>query len=92
MSTGMPRPLSMTVTDDIGVDDDFDAGADPGQGLVNRVIHHFIDEVVQGLDVGTAHVHAGAAADGFQSFQDLDIFCVVTSIYYCHKFLNPISQ
>ena len=68
------------------MDDDFDAVADSGQGLVNRVVHHFINEVVQGLDVRAAHVHARAAADGFQSFQDLDIFCVITSIG-CHKFL-----
>ena len=70
----------------IGVDDDFDAVAHAGQGLVDRVVHHFIDEVVQSLDVGAAHVHARAAPDGLQSFQDLDIFCVITSVG-CHKFL-----
>jgi hypothetical protein len=74
ISTGMPRPLSSTVTllsawMVISI-----RSQDAGQGFIDRVIHHFINQVVQGFDVGAAHIHTGAAADGFQTFQHLDIF------------------
>jgi hypothetical protein len=56
----------------IGVDDDVDAVAGAGQGLVDRVVDHLVDQVVQRADVGAADVHAGAAAHGLQALQDLD--------------------
>ncbi len=74
----------------IGMDDNFDARAYPGQGLVNRVVHHFINKVVQGFDVRATHVHARAAPDSFQSFQDLDVLCVITSVGY-HHLLNSLA-
>ena len=75
MSTGMPRPLSSTVTLLSAWMMTSMRVADARQRFVDRVIDHFIDQVVQRFEVGAAHVHAGAAADGFQAFQDLDIFC-----------------
>ena len=48
-----------------------------GQGFIDRVINHFINEVMQRLDVGTADVHTRPSADGLQAFKDLDIFCAV---------------
>jgi hypothetical protein len=74
----------------IRMNDDFNTRAYPSQGLVNRVVHHFIDKVVQGFDVCAAHVHARAAPDGLQSFQDLDILCVITLVG-CHYFLNSMG-
>jgi len=45
-------------------DDDVDTITDPGEGLVDGVVDHFGDQVVQAADVGAADVHARPAADG----------------------------
>ena len=44
-----------------------------GDRLVHGIVEHFGDEVMQGALVGAADIHAGAAADGLQPLQDLDI-------------------
>ena len=67
----------------IGVDDNFDTVAAAGQGFVNGVVYDFVDEVVEGFDVGTAHVHARAAANGFQPFKNLDATGIVLGICLC---------
>ena len=56
-------------------DGDSDPVAVAGHGLVDGVVHHFVDHVVQRLDVGAADVHTGAAAHGLQPFEHLDIVC-----------------
>src|SRR5690606_34774793 len=44
-----------------------------GQSLVNRVIDHLIDHVVQaGTIIGIADIHAGALAHGIEATQHLD--------------------
>jgi hypothetical protein len=65
------------------VDGNQDMVARTGQGFVDRVIHNLIDQVMQGLQVGAAHVHAGAASNGFQPFQNLDIFRAVCAVDGC---------
>ena len=51
-----------------------DSGAVAGHSLVHGVVEDFVDEVVQAALVGAADIHTGPDADGFQSFQDLDVF------------------
>ena len=57
----------------VGFEPHFDAGGVAGDGFVHGVVDHLGEEVVHGLFVGAADVHAGAAADGLQAFQDLDV-------------------
>ena len=73
ISTGMPRPLSSTVTMLSSEMVDGDAVAEAGHGLVDAVIDDLINQVVQAALVGRADVHAGALAHGLQPFQHLDI-------------------
>ena len=57
----------------IGVQLHIDAVGMPGQGLVHRIVHHFIDHVVQTRAViGIADIHAGALAHRIQALQHLD--------------------
>ena len=55
------------------VDDDVDLIAAPGHCLINRVVNHFVDHVVEGGLVGAADIHAGAAAHRFQTFEHLNL-------------------
>ncbi len=56
----------------IFMNDNVDAGAKTGKRFVDGVIHHFINKVVQRLDVCTANVHARAFADVLNAFQRLN--------------------
>ena len=57
----------------IGVELHVNAVGMPGQGLVHRIVHHFIDHVVQARAViGIADIHAGALAHRIQALQHLD--------------------
>jgi hypothetical protein len=58
--------------------DDLNLVARTGQRLVDGVIHHLVNQVVQRLDVGAADIHTRPAAHRLQAFQDLYIFCIVT--------------
>ena len=73
MSTGMPRPLSSTVTDAVDVERDRDVVAEAGQRLVDRVVDDLEDQVVQAALGGVADVHAGALADRLETLEDLDL-------------------
>ena len=57
----------------VGCEFDFDEGCMARQRLVHRVVDHFGEQVMQRLLVGAADIHAGTAADGFQTFQHLDV-------------------
>ena len=59
---------------------DADAIANLGQRLVDGVVDHLVDEVMQRAHIGSADVHAGAPAHGLQPLQDLDGRCVVLEI------------
>ena len=52
---------------------DVDPGGVAGHRLVHGVVEHFGEEMVQRLLVGAADIHAGAAADGLEPFQHLDV-------------------
>ena len=49
----------------VRVDEDVDVGAKASQGLVDGVVDHFVNQVVQSRDTGGADVHGRAHADGF---------------------------
>ena len=49
----------------------------PRQRLVDGVVHHLVDQVVQAVDGGVADVHAGALAHRFKAFEDCNRRCAV---------------
>jgi hypothetical protein len=53
---------------------DFDTGSMPGDGLVHGVVENLGDEVMQAALIGSADIHAGAAANRFQPFEYLYVF------------------
>ena len=56
---------------------DLDVVAVAGQGLVDRVVHDLIDQVMQSPLAGRADIHARPFADRFQPLEDLDLAAVV---------------
>ena len=47
----------------------------PRQGLVDGVVHHFVDHVMEaGAIIGIANVHSRSLANRFQPPKDLDRF------------------
>ena len=61
----MPRPLSVTVQTAL-FQDDLNLGTVARQGFVDRVVHDFIDQMMQPGFIGRADVHAWALADRLQ--------------------------
>src|SRR5690606_13566876 len=59
------------------VQDDGDRGGMTVHGLVDRVVEDLPDEMVKPGRTDSADVHAGAFADGFEPFEDGDVFCAV---------------
>eukprot|EP00968_Pinguiococcus_pyrenoidosus_P015268 scaffold1402_cov254-Pinguiococcus_pyrenoidosus.AAC.10 len=56
-----------------------DVSAVASQGLVHGVVHHFEDQMVQPLRRSGADVHPRPFAYGFQPFQHLDLFRIVST-------------
>ncbi|MDQ1154161.1 hypothetical protein QE389_001360 [Brevundimonas sp. SORGH_AS 993] len=57
----------------VGVQNDLDQVGVTGQGLVDGVVHHLIDHVVQARAVvRVPDIHAGAFAHGVQALENLD--------------------
>jgi hypothetical protein len=54
-----------------------DVGGVASHRLVDRVVHNFLDQVVQTALAGRADVHAGPFADSLQPFKNRDRACVV---------------
>ncbi len=63
-----------------------------GQGLVDRVVHDLVDEVVQAALAGGADVHTGTLADGFQALEDLDRTSVVVVFRHAADFPSVSSN
>ena len=78
--TGMPRPLSVTVTRVVRVDGDLDLVALAGQRLVDRVVHDLVDEVMEAADARRADVHAGALAHRLEALEDGDVLRPVAAV------------
>ena len=62
------------------MDNDADFGAVSGQGLIDGVIDHLINKMMQTLDTGIADVHGGTFAYRLKSVQDLDLFRTVRCV------------
>jgi hypothetical protein len=71
MSTGMPRPSSVTVIDFFG---------ESGEGLVYGVVDDLVNEMVQSHLTGGADVHGGAQTYGLQPFENLDVLAGVVAV------------
>src|SRR5690348_3460214 len=66
----------------IVVDGDDHLVAIAGQGLVNGVVHHLENHVMQsGTVIGVTDVHTGPLADGFQAFKDFDAAGIVIVVH-----------
>jgi hypothetical protein len=61
----------------VRVDGHRDGVAVAGQRLVDRVVHHLVDQVVQAADARRADVHAGTLADGLEALEDRDVLGVI---------------
>ena len=61
----------------VGEQRDVDAGRVAGHRLVDRVVDHLVDEVVQTGQTGRADVHPGALPDGLEALEHRDVFCAV---------------
>ncbi|GAA2891288.1 hypothetical protein GCM10010517_55610 [Streptosporangium fragile] len=56
----------------VGEQGDLDAVGMTGQGLVDRVVHDLVDEVMKTTLSGGADVHARALTDRLKSFENGD--------------------
>ncbi len=56
----------------VWIDDHDDVVAEAGERLVDRVVHHLIDQMVQTARTDVAYIHGGALAHRFETFQNLD--------------------
>src|SRR5204863_2041367 len=61
----------------VGLDGDGDLVAVAGQRLVHRVVHDFVDQVVQAAHADIADVHGGPLAHRLETFEDGDAGGVV---------------
>ena len=61
----------------IGEEGHIDLGAEPGHGLVDRVVDHLPDQMVEAAEDGGPDVHPGSATDRLETLQDSDVLCVV---------------
>ncbi len=64
----------------VDVDDDVDLFGVAGQSLVDGVVDHFVDQMVQAHLAGRADVHGGAKAHRLQAFENLDVFAGVAAV------------
>jgi hypothetical protein len=57
----------------VGVDDDLDLGRLARKRLVDRVVHHLVDQVVQTALARRSDVHPGPLSNGLETLQDGDV-------------------
>ena len=91
LSTGMPRPLSMTVTTP-PCRSWRRSVAMAAERLIDRVVDDLADQVVQPALIGGADVHAGPATNCLQTLQDLDRAGVVGFDLRCHELDAPFVR
>ena len=56
----------------VQMDRDFDGVAISSQCLIDRVVHHFIDQVMQAQLAGRADIHSRPLAHGLPAFKNRD--------------------
>ncbi len=64
----------------VDVDGDVDLLGISGQRLVDGIVDHLIDQVVQAHLAGRANVHGGTQADCLKAFEDPDIFAGIAAV------------
>ncbi len=79
------------------VDGDADFGGMAGEGFIDGIVHHLVDEVVEAHFAGGADVHCGAKAHRLQAFQYFDATGIVnitrTGVHFvCHSSLLLIGD
>src|SRR5881409_63760 len=62
------------------VDGDVNPGGKTGQGLVHRIVHHLVDEMVEATPGHRSDVHRRAAPDRLEPLQDLDRVGLVVAV------------
>ena len=78
---GNPAPIIHHRHRFVGVERHRDEVAESAQRLVDGIVHHLIDHVVQARSViGVADIHAGALAHGVEPAQHLDLFGVIVAL------------
>src|SRR5438067_3330298 len=70
--TGIPRPLSATVISFV-LWIQIDAVARSVHRLIDRVVEHLADEVVQAAQIRRPDVHAGSTTNCLEAFEHLDV-------------------
>ncbi len=63
-------------------DRNLDSVGESGECLVDGVVHHFVDEMVESAGGDVADVHRGAFPDGLKAFQHLDVVCYIL-FFFC---------
>ena len=71
------------------VDENVDGLAVTGEGLVDRVVNHLVDKVVQSGRARAADVHRGTHSHRIEAFKGFDAFCAVLGIIHDRKPLSP---
>jgi hypothetical protein len=69
---GDAAPVVLDGQGPVRVDDQLDRGRVAGERLVDGVVHHLVDQVVQPLGAGAADVHVRALAHRLEALEDLD--------------------
>src|SRR5215216_2910104 len=64
----------------VGVDGDLDLGRLAGQRLVDRVVHHLVDQVMKTARARRADVHARPLADGLETLENGDVLRAVGAV------------
>src|SRR2546426_4520250 len=80
-----PRSTLFPYTTLFRSDRDLDRLAEPGHVLVNAVVHHFVDEVVEALGAGGPDVHGGALAEDRKSTRLNSSHLVISYAVFCLK-------
>ena len=64
------------------------------QGLIHRVIHNFIDQMMKTLGRSGADIHTGSLSNCLKPFQNLDLICSVFLLchFFLHSILNLLSK
>src|SRR2546427_827930 len=75
----------------VRVQGDLDLLAKAGHRLVDGVVDHLVDEVVEAARVDRADVHRRPLSDRLQAFEDLDLRGVVGGLFY-HLFRNLLER
>ena len=79
----------------IRIDDHLNGITVAGQGLVNRIVHDLINQMVKASAGGRSDVHARPFPNSLQALQNLDLVCAIFAVALCifsikctHSFLH----